>query len=60
MPSGFFGDITGQKSYATKRALYLLQTLPANGVLVYRCFIVWHSICQAGFSSYQAYCDASP
>jgi hypothetical protein len=32
-PVGFFGDIT-QKSYATKHALYLLQTLLADGVVV--------------------------
>ncbi|KAG1752146.1 hypothetical protein EDB19DRAFT_1093898 [Suillus lakei] len=42
-PAGFFGDIT-QKSYATKHALYLLQTLLADGVVIYRCFVVWQSV----------------
>ncbi|KAG2347115.1 hypothetical protein BDR05DRAFT_974184 [Suillus weaverae] len=39
-PAGFFGDIT-QKSYATKHAICLLQTLLADGVVIYRCFVVW-------------------
>lgn len=42
-PVGFFGDIT-QKSYATKHALYLLQTLLADGVVIYRCFVVWQTV----------------
>ncbi|KAG2136052.1 hypothetical protein DEU56DRAFT_367205 [Suillus clintonianus] len=42
-PAGFFGDIT-QKSYAIKHALYLLQTLLADGVVIYRCYVVWQSV----------------
>ncbi|KAG2347121.1 hypothetical protein BDR05DRAFT_1043978 [Suillus weaverae] len=42
-PVGFFGDIT-QKSYATKHAIYLLQTLLADGVVIYRCFVVWQCV----------------
>ncbi|KAG0704133.1 hypothetical protein DFH29DRAFT_392834 [Suillus ampliporus] len=42
-PAAYFGDFT-LKTYATKHALYLLQTLLADGVLIYRCYVVWHSI----------------
>ncbi|KAG1737495.1 uncharacterized protein EDB91DRAFT_1290340 [Suillus paluster] len=42
-PTSYFGDFT-LKTYATKHALYLLQTLLADGVVIYRSYVVWQSI----------------
>ncbi|KAG2344916.1 hypothetical protein BDR05DRAFT_860518, partial [Suillus weaverae] len=43
-PAAFFEDIT-QKTYVIKHALYILQTLLADGVVIYRCYVVWQRVC---------------
>ncbi|KAG2051774.1 hypothetical protein BDR06DRAFT_997954 [Suillus hirtellus] len=42
-PAAFFADIS-QETYVIKDALYILQTLLADGVVIYRCYVVWQSI----------------
>ncbi|KAG2111462.1 hypothetical protein DEU56DRAFT_896569 [Suillus clintonianus] len=42
-PMAFFGDLT-QQTFVIKHALYLLQTLLADGVVIYRCYVVWRSL----------------
>ncbi|KAG1896988.1 uncharacterized protein F5891DRAFT_957852 [Suillus fuscotomentosus] len=42
-PSAFLADVS-QQTYVLKHALYVLQTLLADGVVIYRCYIVWQSI----------------
>ncbi|KAG2335839.1 hypothetical protein BDR05DRAFT_985300 [Suillus weaverae] len=42
-PVAFFADPT-QKTLLILRALYVLQTLLADGVVIYRCYVVWQSI----------------
>ncbi|KAG2069392.1 hypothetical protein BDR04DRAFT_1021748 [Suillus decipiens] len=41
-PEAFFGDVS-QVTYLTKDVLYIMQTLLADGVLIYRCYVVWQS-----------------
>lgn len=42
-PAAFFADIS-QETYVIKHALYALQTLVADGVVIYRCYVVWQSV----------------
>ncbi|KAG2111459.1 hypothetical protein DEU56DRAFT_905521 [Suillus clintonianus] len=42
-PLAFFGDLT-QPTMTIKNALYVLQTLLADGVVIYRCLVVWRSV----------------
>ncbi|KAG2137927.1 hypothetical protein DEU56DRAFT_343655 [Suillus clintonianus] len=42
-PAAFFADIT-EETYVIKHALYIFQTVVADGVMVYRCYVVWQSI----------------
>lgn len=42
-PAAFFADIS-QETYVIKHALYVLQTLVADGVVIYRCYVVWQSV----------------
>ncbi|KAG1764563.1 hypothetical protein EDD22DRAFT_883336 [Suillus occidentalis] len=42
-PAAFLADVT-QQTYVLKHALYVLQTLLADGVVIYRCYVVWQSI----------------
>ncbi|KAG1886627.1 hypothetical protein F4604DRAFT_1722661 [Suillus subluteus] len=42
-PSAFFADVS-QQTYVLKHAFYVLQTLLADGVVIYRCYTVWQSI----------------
>ncbi|KAG1725532.1 hypothetical protein EDB19DRAFT_1915048 [Suillus lakei] len=42
-PVAYFGDLT-QQTYVIKHGLYILQTLLADGVLIYRCYVVWQSV----------------
>jgi hypothetical protein len=42
-PSAFLADVS-QQTYVLKHAFYVLQTLLADGVVIYRCYIVWQSI----------------
>ncbi|KAG1886846.1 uncharacterized protein F5891DRAFT_148721 [Suillus fuscotomentosus] len=42
-PAAFFADYT-QEMYVVKAALSLMQTLLADGVVVYRCYVVWQSV----------------
>ncbi|KAG1744855.1 hypothetical protein EDB19DRAFT_1632536, partial [Suillus lakei] len=42
-PAAFFSD-TSQETYVIKNALYSLQTLLADGVVIYRCYVIWQSV----------------
>ncbi|KAG1818856.1 hypothetical protein EV424DRAFT_1404987 [Suillus variegatus] len=42
-PRAFFADVS-QETYVIKHALYVLQTLLADGVVIYRCYVVWQSV----------------
>ncbi|KAG0708549.1 hypothetical protein DFH29DRAFT_843062 [Suillus ampliporus] len=42
-PAAFFADIS-QRTYVAKNAMYIIQTLLADGVVIYRCYVVWKSI----------------
>lgn len=42
-PAAFFGDVT-QRTYVIKHALYISQTLLADGVVIYRCYVVWQRV----------------
>lgn len=42
--TAFFGDVT-QRTYIIKHALYISQTLLADGVMIYRCYVVWQRAC---------------
>ncbi|KAG2111460.1 hypothetical protein DEU56DRAFT_985335 [Suillus clintonianus] len=42
-PVAFFADLT-QPTMAIQHSLYLLQTLLADGVVIYRCYVVWQSV----------------
>ncbi|KAG2132950.1 hypothetical protein DEU56DRAFT_421937 [Suillus clintonianus] len=42
-PVVFFQDIS-QKTYVTQNAIYALQTLLGDGVVIYRCHVVWRSV----------------
>ncbi|KAG1778940.1 hypothetical protein EV702DRAFT_967251 [Suillus placidus] len=41
-PVAFFEDVS-QTTYLIKNALYVAQTLLADGVMIYRCHVVWQS-----------------
>lgn len=42
-PVAFFADLT-QQTVTIKNMLYILQTLLADGVMIYRCYVVWQSV----------------
>jgi len=42
-PSEYFADVS-QKTYVIKHLIYVLQTLLADGVVIYRCYVVWQSV----------------
>ncbi|KAG2120250.1 hypothetical protein DEU56DRAFT_928448 [Suillus clintonianus] len=42
-PVAFFGDVS-QETYVIKHALYIIQTLLADGVVIYRCYVVWQTV----------------
>ncbi|KAG2363144.1 hypothetical protein BDR07DRAFT_1405044 [Suillus spraguei] len=42
-PVAFFQDIS-QPTFVTKNLLYALQTMIGDGVVIYRCYIVWQSV----------------
>ncbi|KAG1786442.1 uncharacterized protein HD556DRAFT_1415021 [Suillus plorans] len=42
-PAAFFADYT-QETYVVKAAAIIMQTLLADGVVVYRCYVVWQSV----------------
>ncbi|KAG2144641.1 uncharacterized protein EDB93DRAFT_1087542 [Suillus bovinus] len=42
-PIAFFADVT-QTTFVTKNAIYTLQTLLGDGVVIYRCYVVWQSV----------------
>ncbi|KAG1744858.1 hypothetical protein EDB19DRAFT_1960659 [Suillus lakei] len=42
-PAAFFADVT-EETYVIKHALYIFQTVLADGVMVYRCYVVWQSV----------------
>ncbi|KAN0073790.1 hypothetical protein V8E55_012044 [Tylopilus felleus] len=39
-PAGFFTDAT-QRTFIIKNVVYVLQTLLGDGVVIYRCYVVW-------------------
>ncbi|KAF9244663.1 hypothetical protein BU15DRAFT_86028 [Melanogaster broomeanus] len=41
-PVAFFSDVA-QWSFVYKNMLYMLQTLVGDGVVIYRCYVVWQS-----------------
>ncbi|KAG2364788.1 hypothetical protein BDR07DRAFT_1450092 [Suillus spraguei] len=41
-PVAFFADVT-QVTFVIKNAIYTLQTLLGDGVVIYRCYVVWQS-----------------
>ncbi|EGN94584.1 hypothetical protein SERLA73DRAFT_188561 [Serpula lacrymans var. lacrymans S7.3] len=41
-PNGFFADVA-QWSFVYKNVIYTLQTLLGDGVVIYRCYVVWQS-----------------
>ncbi|KAG2088952.1 uncharacterized protein F5147DRAFT_726495 [Suillus discolor] len=42
-PAAFFTDIT-EETYVIKHALYVSQTVLADGLMIYRCYALWRSI----------------
>ncbi|KIK48574.1 hypothetical protein CY34DRAFT_798080 [Suillus luteus UH-Slu-Lm8-n1] len=42
-PVAFFADLT-QQTVVIKNVVYVLQTLLADGVVIYRCYVVWRSV----------------
>ncbi|KAG2106931.1 uncharacterized protein F5147DRAFT_636937 [Suillus discolor] len=42
-PAGFFADVT-QQTFVTKNTIITLQTLLGDGVVIYRCYVVWRSV----------------
>lgn len=42
-PVGFFEDIS-QPTFVTKNLIYALQTMLGDGVVIYRCYVVWQSV----------------
>ncbi|KAG0702251.1 hypothetical protein DFH29DRAFT_508473 [Suillus ampliporus] len=42
-PVAFLADVS-QETYVIKHALYVAQTLLADGMVIYRCYVVWQSI----------------
>lgn len=43
-PEAFFSDVT-ERTYIVKHMLYVLQTLLADGAMIYRCYFIWKRIC---------------
>ncbi|KAG1850806.1 hypothetical protein DFJ58DRAFT_793139 [Suillus subalutaceus] len=41
-PSAYFADVS-QNTYVIKHSFYVMQTLLADGVVIYRCYVVWQS-----------------
>ncbi|KAG2119414.1 hypothetical protein DEU56DRAFT_928932 [Suillus clintonianus] len=42
-PAAFFADVS-QITYVVKNAIYILHTLLGDGVVIYRCYVVWQSV----------------
>ncbi|KAI0050800.1 hypothetical protein FA95DRAFT_1486652 [Auriscalpium vulgare] len=42
-PSAWFGDIS-QYTFLFKNSLYVFQTLTGDGIVIYRCYVVWQSV----------------
>ncbi|KAG2337275.1 hypothetical protein BDR05DRAFT_1063331 [Suillus weaverae] len=42
-PAAFFADVT-EETYLIKHALYIFQTVLADAVMVYRCYVLWQSL----------------
>ncbi|KAG1770311.1 hypothetical protein EV702DRAFT_673135 [Suillus placidus] len=42
-PASFFEDVS-RPTYLIKNALYIMQTLLADAVVIYRCYVVWQSV----------------
>ncbi|KAI9461380.1 hypothetical protein HD554DRAFT_2028332 [Boletus coccyginus] len=42
-PRAFFADVA-QNTFVMKNAIFTLQTLVGDGVVIYRCYVVWRSV----------------
>ncbi|KAG1783396.1 hypothetical protein EV702DRAFT_257704 [Suillus placidus] len=42
-PDAFFADVS-QEIFIAKNVIYTLQTLLGDGVVIYRCYVVWQSV----------------
>ncbi|KAG2335436.1 hypothetical protein BDR05DRAFT_970821 [Suillus weaverae] len=42
-PEAFFAEIA-RKTFVIKNAIYVLQTLLGDGVVIYRCYVVWQTV----------------
>ncbi|KAG1753195.1 hypothetical protein EDB19DRAFT_815573 [Suillus lakei] len=42
-PEAFFAEIA-QETFVIKNAIYILQTLLGDGVVIYRCYVVWQTV----------------
>ncbi|KAG2747194.1 hypothetical protein P692DRAFT_201773328 [Suillus brevipes Sb2] len=42
-PAAYFADVS-QQTYVIKHSFYVMQTLLADGVVIYRCYVVWQSV----------------
>ncbi|KAG1757413.1 hypothetical protein EDB19DRAFT_36257 [Suillus lakei] len=42
-PTAFFADVS-QVTFVVKSTIYTLQTLLGDGVVIYRCYVVWRSV----------------
>ncbi|KAG1847096.1 hypothetical protein C8R48DRAFT_615909 [Suillus tomentosus] len=42
-PAAFFADVT-QTTFVVKNIMYSLQTMLGDGMVIYRCYVVWQSV----------------
>jgi hypothetical protein len=42
-PAAFFADIT-QVTFVVKNIIYTMQTMIGDGIVIYRCYVVWQSV----------------
>ncbi|KAG2104366.1 uncharacterized protein F5147DRAFT_579959 [Suillus discolor] len=42
-PAAFFADVT-QITFVVKNIIYILQTMLGDGMVIYRCYVVWQSV----------------
>ncbi|KAG1850809.1 hypothetical protein DFJ58DRAFT_793152 [Suillus subalutaceus] len=42
-PSAFFADVA-QETFVIKNAIYTLQAMLSDGILIYRCYVIWQTV----------------
>lgn len=42
-PAAFFADVT-EETYVIKHGLFIFQTVLVDGVMIYRCYVLWQSV----------------